>query len=285
MNKLNTAKRAAILKALCEGVSVSATSRLTGASKVTILRLLEAIGPAALAYQNAAFRNLPTQRVQADEQWAFIYSKDRNTPPELRETGERGDCWTWVAIDADSKLVITWRVGRRDAENAVIFMDDLAARVKGRIQLTTDALGAYFRAVEQAFGIHGVDYARLVKVFGQSFESGPSRRYSPAQVVGTEVLPGMGDPDPKHISTSFVERVNLTTRMQNRRFTRLTNAFSRKLANHMHAIALHFFYYNFCKAHASLTKTAGGIHRTPAMAAGVTDHVWTLDEFVGLLGD
>src|SRR5262249_55230326 len=157
---------------------------------VTILRLLEAIGTAARAYQDITFRNLPTQRVQADEQWAFIYSKDRNTPPELRETGERGDCWTWVAIDADHKLVITWRVGKRDAENAVIFMDDLAARMNGRIQLTTDALNAYFRAVEQAFGFHGVDYARLIKTFGLSADSGPSRRYSPPVVTGVEVLPG-----------------------------------------------------------------------------------------------
>jgi IS1 family transposase len=283
MNRLSTAKRAEILKALCEGVSVRATSRLTGASKVTILRLLESAGVATLNYQNANHAHLSTKRVQADEQWAFVFSKSRNTKPEHRESGERGDCWTWVAIDADSKLVISWQVGKRDTENALSFMDNLASRLAERVQLTTDALPSYFRAVEQAFGWYGVDYARLLKVFGPSSEMGPARRYSPPVVIGTEVLSGMGNPDPKHISTSYVERTNLTTRMQNRRFTRLTNAHSKKLENHKHAIALHFFYFNYCRPHMTLTKANGGIHTTPAMATGVADHVWKLEELVALI--
>lgn len=283
MNVLSAARRVAILKALCEGASISATSRMTGASKVTILRLLESVGVAALNYQNANHANLTTKRVQADEQWAFIFSKSRNTKPEHKESGERGDSWTWVAIDADTKLVISWRVGKRDTENALSFMDDLASRLAERVQLTTDAFNGYYRAVEQAFGHHAIDYARLMKVFGPSSEMGPARRYSPPVVVGTQVLSAMGNPDPKHISTSFVERTNLTTRMQNRRFTRLTNAHSKKLANHKHALALHFFYFNYCRPHMTLTKAQGGVHTTPAMATGIADHVWTLDELVGIL--
>lgn len=283
MNKLSTAKRAAILKALCEGASVSATSRMTGASKVTILRLLEAVGEVALNYQNANHVHLRSKRVQADEQWAFVFSKAKNTKPAHRTSGERGDCWTWVALDADSKLVISWRVGKRDTDNALSFMDDLASRLAERVQLTSDAWGGYFRAVEQAFGFHGVDYARLVKVFGTTYGSGPEQRYSPPVVVGTEVLIGMGNPDPKHISTSYVERSNLTTRMHNRRFTRLTNGFSKKIENHKHALALHFFYVNYCRPHMTLTKTNGGVHTTPAMASGVADHVWSLDELAALI--
>lgn len=283
MNKLSTEKRAAILKALCEGMSVRATSRLTGASKVTILRLLEAVGVAALNYQNANHANLTTKRVQADEQWAFVFSKNKNTKPEYRETGERGDAWTWVAIDADSKLVISWRVGKRDVDNALSFMDDLASRLAYRVQLTTDALHAYFHAVEQAFGSQ-VDYARLLKVFGAVADpTSPERRYSPAEVIRTEMQPLIGNPDVKHISTSFVERTNLTTRMQNRRFTRLTNAHSKKLENHKLALALHFFYFNYCRPHMTLTKANGGVHTTPAMATGVADHVWKLEELIGLI--
>jgi len=283
MNRLHTAKRAAILQALCEGVSVRATSRLTGASKVTILRLLESVGAVALRYQSANHVALATKRVQADEQWAFVFSKSRNTRPEHRDSGERGDTWTWVAIDADHKLVISWAVGRRDMPTALVFMDDLAGRLAGRVQLTTDALPAYLGAVEQSFGWNGVDFARLYKVFGSSHDTGAEHRYSPPVVIRTEVQPVMGKPDPKHISTSFVERTNLTTRMNNRRFTRLTNAHSKKLENHKHAIALHFFYFNYCRSHMTLTAANGGVHTTPAMATGVADHVWTLEELVNLL--
>lgn len=284
MNKLSTAKRVAILKSLCEGASVSATSRITGASKVTILRLVEAAGDAALVTHSQLAKNLPCERVQADEQWAFIYSKDRNTSPEHRETGERGNSWTWVALDADSKFVITWRVGQRGQEDALYFMDDLASRLANRVQLTTDALSAYQHAISHAFGYDGVDYARLLKVFapGERVDS-VARRYSPPEVIGSTKQPIFGTPDPEHISTSYVERVNLTTRMQNRRFTRLTNAHSKKLANHEHALALHFFYYNWCRPNMTLTKANGGIKMTPAMAMGLTSRVWDLEELVRLL--
>ena len=284
MNRLSVTKRVAILKALCEGASVSAASRMTGASKVTILRLLEQAGEAAGNAQAQLLVNLPTKRVQADEQWAFVHSKDRNTTAEHRASGERGNSWTWVAIDADTKLVICWRVGQRDMNNAISFMDDLASRVAGRIQLTTDALAAYQYAVTVAFAWDGIDYARLLKVYGTgTLVDEVARRYSPPEVIGTTKQRILGEPDPAHISTSYVERVNLTMRMQNRRFTRLTNAHSKKLENHKLAIALHFFYYNFCRPNMTLTKANGGIKKTPAMAAGVTDRVWGLEELVALL--
>lgn len=284
MNKLSTVKRAAILRALCEGMSVRATSRITGASKVTILRLLEAAGDAALIAQRNLLVNLPTRRVQADEQWAFVFSKDRNTKPEYRDSGERGNSWTWVALDADSKLVISWHVGQRTLSDGLYFMDDLASRLANRVQLTTDALTAYQWAVVEAFGVTGIDYGRIMKVFGSPERmDSPERRYSPAEVVGVQVQSIIGDPDPKHISTSYVERQNLTMRMQNRRFTRLTNAHSKKVENHKHAIALHFYHYNFCRPNMTLTKANGGIHTTPAMATGLTDHVWSLERLVELI--
>ena len=282
MNKLNVTRRAAILRALCDGCSVSATARMTGASKVTILRLLEAVGPVALDYQRKTLTNLPTVRVQADEQWSYIFSKDKNTPLELRGTGVRGDCWTWIGLDADSKLVITWHVGRRDSVSAGAFMLDLAARLANRVQLTTDAFHPYLDAVEAAFGAD-VDYARLIKVFGLTNVREASRRYSPAHLVRSSVEVVTGDPAPEHVSTSFIERNNLTMRMNNRRFTRLTNGFSKKLANHKHSIALQFFYYNFCRKHMTLTADRGGLHTTPAMAAGQTDRVWTLENLVEMV--
>jgi IS1 family transposase len=281
MNKLSAAKRAQILAVLVDGGSVSAAHRITKCSKVTILRLLEAVGPVCVDYQRQTLVNLPTLRVQADEQWSFIFSKEKNTAPEYKETGERGDSWTWVALDADTKLVISWLVGPRTRESAFAFMGDLASRLANRVQLTTDALNQYLAAVEESFGWNGCDYARLLKVFGASTVA--LGRYSPARLVRCEKQDVMGKPDDKHVSTSFIERQNLNTRMNVRRFTRLTNAFSKKLANHKHAVALHFFHHNFCRKHATLTANAGGIHTTPAMACGLTDHVWQLEELVSLI--
>jgi IS1 family transposase len=283
VNRLSAERRTRILAALCEGASVSATARQTGASKVTVLKLLAEIGPVVLDYQRKTLVNLPCKRIQADEIWAFIGCKNSNVRPEKRGTG-RGDCWTWTAICADTKLVPCWHLGTRDAEAGRLFMVDLASRLATRVQLTTDGHAAYLSAVEGAFGWDGVDYAMLIKLYG-SAPDGPlyQRRYSPPEVIGTERHWVMGDPDDAHVSTSFAERQNLTMRMNIRRLTRLTNGFSKKLENHGHAMALYFMYYNFCRRHETLTKAAKGVHTTPAMAAGVADHVWKLEEVVALL--
>ncbi len=281
MNRLSTEKRAQIFSALCEGASVSATARQTSTSKVTVLKLLADVGEATLAYQQRVMVDLPCKVVEVDEIWSFVGSKDRNTPKEQRRSLQRGDVWTWTAIDADTKLVPCWHVGLRDANAASLFLTDLASRVSGRIQLTSDGHQAYVNAVEAAFGWNGVDYAMLVKLYGPSPEG--ERRYSPAVVISAEKETIMGNPDPDRISTAYAERANLTMRMSMRRFTRLTNAFSKKLANHVHALSLYFMHYNFCRSHVTLTKAAGGIKTTPAMAAGLTDHVWKLDEIVALL--
>lgn len=282
MNRLSTERRAQIVAALCEGASVNATARQAGASKVTILKLLDDIGPACLSYQRAVFVNLPCRRIECDEIWSFVGCKERNVPRDEKGRG-RGDVWIWTAIDAETKLVPCWHIGARDADAASFFIEDLASRLAARVQLTTDGLRAYLSAVEGAFGWNGVDYATLVKVYGPSIEG--THRYSPAEVVGTDTQTVMGNPNEAHVSTSFVERQSLTMRMNIRRLTRLTNGFSKKVENHGHAIALHYMYYNFCRKHQTLTKAAKGVHTTPAMAAGVTDHVWSLADVVGLLGD
>ena len=280
MNRLSTEKRSMILTALCEGASVNATSRMTGVSKVTILKLLGDIGPVLLDYQRDTFVNLPCKRIQCDEVWSFVGAKERNIPRDERGRG-RGDVWIWAAICADTKLVPCWHVGARDADAGYLFMEDLASRLANRVQLTTDGHRAYLSAVEGAFGWGHVDYAMLVKLYGQSLEG--QRRYSPPEIIGIDKNRVMGDPDPDQVSTSYIERQNLTMRMNVRRLTRLTNAFSKKIGNHRHALALHYMYYNFVRKHQTLTKQAGGIHKTPAMAAGVADHVWTMEEVVGLL--
>jgi IS1 family transposase len=280
MNRLSTEKRVRILAALCEGSSINATVRQTGASKVTILKLLANVGQACLDYQRATLVNLPCKKLQADEIWSFVSAKERNVPVEEKGMG-RGDVWTWTAICADTKLIPCWHLGTRDADAAALFMEDLASRLASRVQLTTDGHRAYLSAVEDAFGWARIDYAMLVKVYGQALEG--TRRYSPPELIRTEVHPIMGNPDIGHVSTSFVERQNLTMRMNMRRFTRLTNGFSKKLENHAHALSLHFMYYNFCRSHMTLTKARGGMHTTPAMAAGVADHVWNLEEVVALL--
>ena len=280
MNRLSTEKRVQILHALCEGASVNATARQTGASKVTILKLLCDIGPAVLDFQRRALVNLPIKRVQCDEIWSFVGCKEKRVPRDQKGRG-RGDCWTWTAIDADTKLVPCWHVGVRDADAAASFMEDLASRCANRVQLTTDGLNLYLPAVEQAFKWNGADYAMLVKVYGPTIEE--SRRYSPPELISIDKRWVMGDPDPSHVSTSYAESQNTRMRTNIRRLTRLTNGHSKKLENHVHAMALWFMYYNFCRPHMTLTQRNGGIKQTPAMAAGVSEHVWKLDEVVALL--
>lgn len=280
MNRLSRQRRVQILAALAEGASISATARQVGVSKVTVLKLLAEIGPVCLDYQRKVMVNLPCKRLQADEIWSFIHSKEKHVRPEHRGMG-RGDCWTWTAIDADTKLIPCWHVGGRDADAAALFMEDLASRLASRVQLTTDGHRAYLSAVEGAFGWN-VDYAMLVKIYGPAFLE-PRTRYSPPEVIGIEQHIIRGDPDLDHISTSYAERQNLTMRMNIRRLTRLTNGFSKKMENHIHAMSLYFMYYNFCRKHETLTRQQGGVHTTPAMAAGVADHVWRLDEVVALL--
>jgi len=273
MNKLTTAKRSQIVAAIVEGNSLRATSRMTGASKVTILNLLADLGKACSEYQDKALRNLTCKRIQCDEIWSFCYAKDKNVPVDKRGQFGFGDVWTWVALCADTKLVVTWAIGTRGAGTAYEFMHDLARRLANRVQLTTDGHRVYLQAVESAFG-SDIDYAMLVKLYGNDRES--EARYSPAECIGCRSVAITGNPKPKDISTSFVERQNLTMRMQMRRFTRLTNAFSKKVENQGHAVALHYMHYNFCRIHQTLRVT-------PAMEAGIADHVWSLEEVVSLL--
>jgi IS1 family transposase len=274
MNKLQTDKRAQILNCLCEGNSLRSTSRLTGASINTVVKLLIDAGNACTRYQDEVLRNLSCKRLQCDEIWAFCYAKDKNCTEEMKQKGA-GSVWTWAAIDADTKLIPCWYIGNRDAEAAYHFMHDLAGRLAHRVQLTTDAHRPYLQAVEDAFGTE-IDFAQLVKIYGKSFNDSPEARYSPAQCMGARKAKIMGKPDYAHVSTSISERQNLTMRMGMRRFTRLTNAFSKKVENHEHAVALHFMHYNFCRIHKSLRVT-------PAMEAGVSDHVWSLEELANMI--
>jgi len=247
---------------------------MTGVAKGTILRLLADLGEACSAYQDATLRNLYCRRVQCDEVWAFCHAKAKNVSEEKRGQFGYGDVWTWVALDADSRLVVCWHLGLREADDALALMNDLAGRTNHRFQLTTDGHSVYLDAVEGAFG-NNIDYAMLIKLYGKERES--EARYSPAKCIGTKLQNNEGFPDKKHISTSYVERQNLTMRMGMHRFTRLTNAFSKKVENLQHALALHFMHYNFCRVH----KTLG---MTPATAAGLADHTWPISEVVDLLG-
>lgn len=282
MNRLSAQRRTQIIHALVEGASVNATSRQTGVSKVTILKLLADVGRACLSFQRETLVGLPCKRVQCDEVWSFVHCKESRIPRDERGRG-KGDCWIWVATCADTKLVPCWHLGSRDAKAAQLFMEDLASRLAARVQLTTDGHLAYLSAVEKSFGWNGVDYAMLLKLYGRPIDE--EHRYSPPEIVRTEKRWVMGQPDPDHVSTSFVERQNLTMRMNVRRLTRLTNGHSKKLENHGHALVLHYMYYNFCRKHQTLSKANGGVHTTPAMAAGVADHVWKLSEVVKLLAD
>jgi IS1 family transposase len=273
MNKLSIEERARVIGCLVEGNSLRATSRMTGVAFNTVLKLLPDIGRACSAYQDKVFRNLNCKRVQCDEIWNFCYAKDKNVPEAMRNKPGVGSVWTWVALDPDAKLVPCWFVSSRDAGAANHFMHDLAGRLAHRVQLTTDGYHAYLSAVEDAFGAD-IDYAMLVKIYGA--ERIGEARYSPAQCMGARKATISGAPDKAHISTSHTERQNLTMRMSMRRFTRLTNGFSKKIENHEHAVALHYMYYNFCRIHQTLRVT-------PAMEAGITNHVWSLEEIVNLL--
>lgn len=273
MNKLSTEERQKIVAALVEGNSMRAISRMTGFSRNTINKLLVDLGIACSNYQDKVFRNLHLKRIQCDEIWSFVGCKEKNAKKEQKAQGW-GDVWTWVALDAQTKLVPCWYIGTRDGAAAYHFMHDLAGRLANRVQLTTDGHKAYLQAVEDAFGCD-IDYAMLNKVYGPAPE-GPEVRYSPAQCMGAKRAVISGMPDFAHISTSYTERQNLTMRMSIRRFTRLTNAFSKKVENHEHSIAIHYMHYNFARIHQSLRVT-------PAMEAGIADHVWGLEEIVALL--
>jgi IS1 family transposase len=272
MNRLTTAERAKVISVLVEGNSLRATARITGVARMTIEKLLRDLGAACAAHHNATVRNLRAQRIQCDEIWSFVGAKEKNVTPEQKAQGW-GDIWTWTAIDPDTKLIVSWFVGHRDATSAWWFMRDVCSRLITRVQLTTDGLTAYLPAVYEAFDTE-VDYAQIVKVYGAPREG--ATRYSPAKFKVAQRATIIGNPDPKHISTSHVERQNLTMRMHMRRFTRLTNGFSKKAEMHALNIALHFAYYNFCKVHQTLRVT-------PAMEAKLTDHVWSVEELVGLL--
>ncbi len=270
MNKLSLAKRTQILAMLCEGSSMRSISRIADVSINTVSKLLVEAGEACLAIHDEHVRNVRSARIQCDEIWSFCYAKQKNVADAKAAPADAGDVWTWTAIDADTKLMVAYFVGDRGAESAKILMDDLGTRLANRVQLTTDGHKAYLEAVEGAFGAD-VDFAQLVKLYGPTITA--PGRYSPAECTGAKKVRREGNPDVAHISTSHVERMNLSIRMQNRRFTRLTNAFSKKLDNHIHALALYFAFYNFCRIHKTLRVT-------PAMAARITDRLWSLDDIV-----
>lgn len=275
MNKLPLTTRTTIINMLCEGSSLRAISRITGCSINTVTKLLNDAGEGCAIYHDKHVKDVKANRVQADEIWSFIYSKEKNATMRLKVKYDAGDCYTWVALDADSKLVISWYAGDRDKEAGLYFMQDLQSRLANRIQLTTDGLGIYKEAVRLTFG-NNIDFAQLVKVYDE-FSQTPhnDRRYSPARYNYSKQSIVRGEPDTEHISTSYVERQNLTMRMNMRRFTRLTNGFSKRLRNHRNALALHYFYYNFCRIHKTLRVT-------PAMASGITDDIMTCEDIVRL---
>jgi IS1 family transposase len=272
MNRLPSEKRAQILGMMVEGVSIRAIARMTGASKNTIVKLLRDAGQACADYQDRTLRNLSCRRLQLDEIWSFVYAKQKNVPEN--KWGQAGDVWTWTAIDADTKLIASWMLGDRSADTARAFVKDLAERLTDRVQLTTDGLPHYKVAVERAFGAD-IDYAMLDKIY-KSAKGIPEGKYSPGECVGAKKKPMMGNPDPAHVSTSFAERMNLNIRMGLRRFTRLTNAFSKKIENHFFALAVYFMHYNFVRIHQTLRVS-------PAMAAGVTNRLWEMADLVEVL--
>jgi len=269
MNKLPDDKRAQVIRCIVEGNSIRSTVRITGVAKNTIAKLLLEVGNLCANYEDRALRSIKSKRIQCDEIWSFVYAKEKNVTPEISAKHQAGDIWTWTAIDADSKLVVSWMLGGRDAKTAKHFMEDLAARLANRVQLTTDGHRVYLTAVEDAFGCE-IDYAMLIKVYESTQDE---TRYSPAKCVDCQSQIVTGNPDMQHVSTSYVERQNLSMRMQMRRFTRLTNAFSKKAENHAAALALYFLYYNWVRVHQTLRVT-------PAMEAGLTDHLWTIEEML-----
>ena len=279
MNVLSISRRAAVIRGLVEGGSIRSVARMTGVDKDTVSRLLVEVGEFCSIYEHHMLVNLPCERIEADEIWSFVGAKKANAT----KAGQ-GDIWTFTAICATTKLAVSWMVGKRSKQNAHALMRDVAARVANRVQISTDGHPMYLTAVEDAFGWNGADYAMVDKDYGQTqVPQDPARRYSPAICIGVDKAWVMGDPDMDLASTSYVERANLTMRMQMRRFTRLTNGFSKKAENHAHAVSLHFMYYNYCRSHTTLTKAAKGIKTTPAMACGLTDHVWTVEEILGLM--
>ncbi|MCJ7563140.1 MAG: IS1 family transposase [Candidatus Aminicenantes bacterium] len=273
MNKLKIEKQALVISSLVEGSSIRATCRITGVAKGTVLKLLAEVGAACAEYQDKTLRNLNCKLIQCDEIWSFCYAKEKNIPKDKRGKFGYGDIWTFTAICADTKLIPSYFVGKRDLEDATIFLKDLASRLKNRVQLTTDGHKMYLEAVEGAFG-KDVDFSQLVKLYGQTEEG--QKRYSPPKCTGIIKTKINGNPENENISTSYVERQNLTMRMNMRRFTRLTNGFSKKVENLYYAVALHFMYYNFCRIHQTLRVT-------PAMEAKVTDHVWDIKEIISLI--
>ena len=277
MNKLTLDRQAQIIKVLCEGNSIRSTARITGTAVNTVVKLLREVGAACLDYQDNVMHNLSCKKLQCDEIWSFVYSKSKNVPEEHNGKFGYGDVWTFTAIDADTKLVPSWLVGLRNVDCALDFINDLKGRIANRVQLTTDGHKMYLDAVEKVYGSE-IDYAQLVKLYGQDLET--EKRYSPAKCIGAEKHIVQGNPDVSTISTSYVERQNLTMRMSMRRFTRLTNAFSKRIENHVLALALYFLHYNFARTHKTL---ANPYPRTPAMAAGLTNHIWTIDEIVSLV--
>ncbi len=274
-NKLSATARAQILGLMVEGMSMRAISRITGARKNTIMKLLEDAGEAFSDYQDCTMRNLTCKRLQVDEIWAFVYAKANNAPTAKNAPADAGDIWTWMAIDADTKLIPSFYVGKRDSTAASEFIGDLASRLANRVQLTSDGHKPYLEAVEAAFGAD-IDYAKPVKIYGDA--GAPAGRYNPAPCMGAKKEQVEGNPDKRHISTSYVERANLTTRMGNRRFTRLTNGFSKKAENHAHSVAIHMMHYTFVRIHQTL-------RCTPAMAAGVSTKLWELADMVKVLED
>jgi len=274
MNKLPPEKRAQALQMMAEGISLRAMTRLTGVSRTTLIKLLEDAGQAFSEYMDRTLMNLNCKRVQVDEVWGFCYAKQKNVPTAKAAPEGAGDCWTWVGLDADSKLAVSFYVGNRDGEAALEFIGDLGKRLANRVQLTSDGHKAYLNAVEETFGAD-VDYAQLVKIYGASPDGGKGR-YSPAECTGAIKYRVEGNPDVKHVSTSYVERQNLNIRMGNRRMTRLTNAFSKKVENHAHMMAIYFMHYNFVRLHKTLKIT-------PAMAANVTPKLWEMSDMVSVL--
>ncbi len=275
MNKLPLKTRSLILKMLCEGQSMRATARLADVSFNTVAKLLIDAGKVCADLHDEMVQGVTASRIQCDEIWSFTYAKQKNVAGAKAAPSEAGDTWTWTALDSDSKLIVSWLVGGRDSEYAIEFMDDLRSRLANRVQLTTDGHKAYLEAVEGAFG-GDVDYAQLIKLYGEAPEA--QKRYSPAACVGARKRRIEGNPDPAAVSTSYVERQNLTMRMHMRRFTRLTNAFSKKFENHMHMVALYTVWYNFIRIHKTLRVT-------PAMEAGLSDTVWDMDDLVRIMDE
>lgn len=276
MNTLSLGRKALVIRGLADSLSIRAIGRMTRTDKDTVTRVLVEVGEFCSIYQHHVLRNLPCTRIEADEIWAFVGAKAANAT----KAGD-GDLWTFTAICADSKLAVSWLVGPRSPVSARAFMRDVAMRLSSRVQISTDALRWYPRAIEEAFGWNGADYAQITKTYGGTPDMPTRGRYSPSPVVvGVEKVAVMGNPNPKFVSTSYVERQNLSMRMNMRRFTRLTNGFSKKAENHAHAVSLHFMYSNFCRPHGTLTKRHHGIKTTPAMECGLTDRVWTAEDIL-----